>query len=82
MTSSLSEEGKQRGEVLGSVLIIGVRTCNSTKLYQVGVRLDIGKHLFTVMMVRCQNRFSRKLVDAPYVIVFRRCLEKALISVL
>ncbi|KFW02234.1 hypothetical protein N326_06946, partial [Eurypyga helias] len=51
---------------------------NGFKLKVGRFRLDIGKKFFTERVVKHWNRFSRDVVDAPSLEVFKARLDEAL----
>jgi len=53
---------------------------NGSKLKEGRFRLDIRKKFFTMRVVKHWNRFPRKAVDAPSLVVFKARLDGALNS--
>ncbi|KFQ70911.1 hypothetical protein N335_13571, partial [Phaethon lepturus] len=51
---------------------------NGPKLCRGRFRLDIRKRFFTETVVKCWNRFPRKVVNAPRLSVLKRHLDNAL----
>lgn len=60
-----------------SVLVI-----NGFKQKEGMFRMDIGKNLFTVEVVRRWNRMAREALDAPSLAVFRARLDVSFINLL
>ena len=55
---------------------------NGFKLKEERYRLDIRGKFFTMRVVRCWNRLSREVVDAPSLEVFKARLDGALGSLI
>lgn len=53
-----------------------------TKLHKGRIRLDMRKNLFTMRVVKCQNRLLREVVDALCLSVFKMPLNNTLKSML
>jgi len=52
---------------------------NHLRLRQGRFRLDIrGKKIFTKRVIKHWNRLPRKVVESPFLVVFKRCVNMAL----
>lgn len=75
----LPEEGSTEwGACLCSLLTVGKMCRNSSKLLQGMFRQGIRENFFTVNVFRHWNRLLSEVVDAPWLLVFKRHLDIAL----